>query len=316
MKALVTGGAGFIGSHTVKALLRLGHQVTVIDDLSTGCEEYLPSGCVFVQGDVRDRALLTRTARDQNAVIHLAAYVSLPDSFEHPEECLDINVGGTANVMEAACQAGVSTVVLASSSAVYAGGPPDPKHEKEKPQPGSPYAESKLQAEGILRRYKARGRVHGVALRYFNVYGPYQSADSDYAAVIPIFVERALAGQTLVVCGDGRQTRDFVYVEDVAMANIAALSHHGCGPYNIGTGQGSSILALGRLIIQLTGSRSDLKFAPSRPGDVPACTADIRRARDELGWSPTTSLSSGLAETIGWWEQQRSKHPDLRPGVA
>ncbi len=304
MRVLVTGGAGFIGGHTAAGLVRLGHQVTVLDNLSTGHRENVPAGCVLVEGDVRDHELVERCVQGQDAVIHLAAFLSVPDSFSGATECFEVNVHGTLNVVEAVAAGGKGRVVFASSSAVYAEAPDVPKAETICPEPASPYAVSKLEGEHVLEWYRKRRGLEYVGFRYFNVYGPRQAADSDYAAVIPKFIERCLRNETLTIYGDGRQTRDFVYVADVVEANVLAALGSGSGVYNVGTGSAIAILSLAEVIIEMSGSKSSYGFAPRPPGDILSSTADIKRIVVDLGWEPRWTLSHGLRDTIQWWRKQ------------
>jgi len=301
MRVLVTGGAGFIGGHTAAGLLRLGYDVTVLDNLSTGDRENVPSGCDFVQGDVRDHALVERCVRGQDAVIHLAAFTSVPESFARAEECFEVNVHGTLNVLEAITASGKGRVVFASSSAVYSEKPDTPKAEAMCPEPASPYAVSKLEGEHLLEWYHRRCGLSYVAFRYFNVYGPRQAADSDYAAVIPKFIERSLRNETLTIYGDGRQTRDFVFIEDVVAANVLAVQDVRPGIYNVGTGAATLILSLAERIIGLARSMSAYTFAPRPPGDILSSTADITRITRDLAWSPKWTLNQGLEHTLEWW---------------
>lgn len=301
MRVLVTGGAGFIGSHTAAGFSEDGHAVTVLDNLSSGEKGNLPPGCAFVQGDVRDYDLVEHQVRGHDIVIHLAAFTSVPESFERHAECFEVNVEGTLNVLEAAATQKVAKVVFASSSAVYAEEPNVPKTETMCPEPASPYAVSKLEGEHLLAWYHRRRGAQHVALRYFNVYGPRQDPNSDYAAVVPKFINRALAGTDLTIYGDGQQTRDFVYVDDVVRANILAAWAAASGVFNVGTGIATPVLALAHEIIALTGSRSSYCFGPRPPGDVLFSTADIQRISRGFGWMPRFSLHEGLSETLKWY---------------
>ena len=300
MKILVTGGAGFIGSHTVDALLRTGHSVTVLDDLSTGNAENLPSGVSFIRGSILDDAALCSAVAGQDGIVHLAAFTSVPDSFGDHDRCFETNGEGTFRVLDAAVVAEVDRVVFASSSAVYAEEPRVPKSEQECPDPASPYAVSKLEGEHLLARYHRRHGIRYVALRYFNVYGPRQRVDSDYAAVIPIFVQRGIEGLPCTVCGDGMQTRDFVHVSDVARANVSAIESDARGVFNVGTGKGTSILTLAKAIARLTGSFAGCRFEDRRPGDVLSSEADVSRVVKHLRWQPQISLEQGLEMTTEW----------------
>lgn len=306
MRVLVTGGAGFIGGHTAAGLVRLGHQVTVLDNLSTGHRENVPAGCVLVEGDVRDHELVERCVQGQDAVIHLAAFLSVPDSFSGATECFEVNVHGTLNVVEAVAAGGKGRVVFASSSAVYAEAPDVPKAETICPEPASPYAVSKLEGEHVLEWYWKRRGLEYVAFRYFNVYGPRQEADSDYAAVIPKFIERSLRGEALTIYGDGRQTRDFVFIQEVVAANVLAVQGAGQGIYNVGTGIATPILSLAECIIDLARSTSAYMFAPRPPGDILSSTADVGQIAKDLGWNPEWTLPQGLQETIRWWRNRQN----------
>jgi len=300
VKVLVTGGAGFIGSHTVDALLAAGHQVTVLDDLSSGEQANVPPAVHFVRGDICDRALVDKAVTGHDVVTHFAAYTSVPGSFEQPERCFAVNVHGTLNILEAAVKHRVGRIVFASSSAVYAELPDLPKKEADCPGPSSPYAVSKLEVEHLLEWYRQQYGLSYMALRYFNVYGPRQSASSDYASVIPAFVKAASAGQPLTIFGDGSQTRDFVYVADVAKANAMAAAGKGSGVLNIGTGIPCAISELARHILSLRPSKSAIRYAEKRQGDVASCTADTKLARRLLGWRASWELQDGLIAASDW----------------
>ncbi len=304
MNVLVTGGAGFIGSHVVDALLVEKHRVTVLDNFSSGKKENVAARCLPVEGDVRDPDVVDHCMRGQNVAFHLAAFSSVPQSVEDPETCIETNVTGTRHVLESACRAGASRIVFASTSAVYPGFPDTPKDEAEAPEPKSPYAESKLEGEKLLRWFYERNGLGYVSFRYFNVYGPRQDVESEYAAVIPLFILRSLAGATLIIDGDGRQSRDFVYVGDVVRANLRAMETTACGVFNVGTGWAVSVVELADRIVRRIGSRSGLRFGPSRRGDVRSSTADIRSISSTLGWSPEWSLDDGLTATIDWFRSQ------------
>lgn len=299
MNILLTGGAGFIGSYLAAALLDAGHRVTVLDDLSTGRREQIPRGCQFLQGDIRDAALVARSMEGQEVLIHHAGFTSVPESFEQPEECISVNVFGTLTLLEAAVTAGVRRVLFASSSAVYADNGDPIKSEAEVPLPGSPYGISKLEGEHLLEWFRIRKGLTYVAFRYFNAYGPRQDPASPYAAVIPVFLDWALRGEPLVLHGGGEQTRDFVFIKDVVAASLVALATDCSGVYNVGTGEATSIRDLAKAILTHTGSSSGTILGPPRLGDAQACTADIRRIVADLGWRPRYTLSEGLLQTIG-----------------
>jgi UDP-glucose 4-epimerase len=308
--ALVTGGAGFIGSHVGRRFAREGYAVRVLDDLSTGSRANCDSGWALLEADVRDAHAVREATAGVDVAVHLAAFVSVPESFERRSECFATNVDGTRNALEACARHGVPKLVFASTCAVYAELPAVPKAESEPPRPGSPYAASKLEGERLLGEYAGRG-IASTALRFFNVYGPRQPRGSAYAAAVPIFMERGLRGEAIEIYGDGRQTRDFVFVADVAEAVLCAAQASRGGVYNVGTGHAIEILALADAIVGLTGSRAPHRFAPPRPGDVRASTADVTGIAEALGWSPTCSLDAGLRRTLDWYRDalRRSAAP-------
>jgi UDP-glucose 4-epimerase len=303
MKALVTGGAGFIGSHLVDRLVGDGHRVVVLDNLATGRLENLAASrdrIEWIEGDLRDRAAVERAVRGVEVVFHLAALAAVARSVESPREVTEANVGGTVNVLAAAKDAKARRVVFASSSSVYGDTPELPKHEGMPLSPRSPYAASKAAGEAYLSGFQASYGLETAALRFFNVYGPRQRADSLYAAVVPRFVEAAIAGRPAVVYGDGLQTRDFTFVADVvdAVLRAASLPRAVEGPMNVGGGQRVSILDLARAIARVTGFSAPPRHEPARVGDVRDSLADIRRARERLGWEPGTSLADGVARVV------------------
>ena len=307
MKALVTGGAGFIGGHLVELLSAQGHQVTVIDNLSTGYRHNLAEGIEFVQADVRDQKKVGEGIKGQDVLFHLGAFVSLPESFEKPEECHSVNVEGTRCLLEAAVAAGLSKVVFSSTSALYPELPNEPRVEDSPLEPLSPYAASKFEGEKLLDEFFRNRDLSYVALRYFNVFGPRQRADSAYAAVIPIFICRALDDQSLTLYGDGCQTRDFIYVKDVARANLRAAQAKQSGIYNVGSGLPKCILDLADQICTLLGRSPQHGFAPRRPGDLLSSTAAIGRIQQDLGWQPEFTFDEGLQQTIEWWKSADKK---------
>ena len=294
-EVLVTGGAGFIGSHVVDRLVATGYGVRVLDDLSAGSLAnigvHLRGGAVrFVKGDVRDVDAVRSCVEGVDAVLHLAAVVSVPLSVEKPEFTRSVNVEGTRVVLEAAAQAGVERVVYASSCAVYGEPACLPVDEGHPTCPVSPYAWSKLQAERVCGGFQRR--LSCTVLRLFNVYGPRQG-DGDYAGVITRFISRARRGEALVVYGDGAQTRDFVSVFDVAEAFLLALQGE-AGVFNVGSGVPTTVNALAQLVLDLTGARVGLAYAAPRAGDIRHSYADISRARQRLGFQPRVSLREGL----------------------
>ena len=302
-RVLVTGGAGFIGSHLVEKLLSQGVAVTVLDNFETGYREYLPSAVRLIEADVVDPDAVEQSVVGSEIIFHLAAFASVPESYERPERCFAVNTLGLLHLLRSAVRHRVRKFVFSSSSAVYSDEGERRKLEQEMPQPASPYAVTKLGGEQLLEIHAHMSGLSYVALRYFNVFGPRQSPDSDYAAVIPAFIRRALDGEDLIIYGDGSQTRDFVYVDDVVRANLEAL-HSDKGIYNIGLGTSLSILELAQRVLELSGARSGITFAPPRPGDVHYSGADVSRARCELGWTARCSIERGLSETISWFRTQ------------
>jgi UDP-glucose 4-epimerase len=300
---LVTGGAGFIGSHLVEALVAEGHTVTVLDNLSTGSLENLAAvsdRVKFVQGDVRDETAVQQAAAGVELIFHLAAMVSVPQSMADPVEAEVINTVGTLNVLQAARAAGSRRMVLSSTCAVYGDEPTLPKKELMIPQPNSPYAISKLAAElycGLF--YEAFG-LETVVLRYFNVFGPRQDPSSPYSGVVSIFVNRLSRGQQPAIFGDGEQTRDFVYVGDVVRANLlAALTPAAARQtFNIGTGRPVSINRLFRALSRILNQPIEPDYQPPRQGDIIHSYGDAARAGSTLNWTAQVSLEEGLERLV------------------
>jgi UDP-glucose 4-epimerase len=307
MRTTVTGGAGFIGSNLVDALLERGDEVTVIDDLSTGrtanLGPALERGAEMVEADIRDAALVAELleARRPEVVFHLAAQIDVRRSVAEPDFDASINVGGTANVLEAARRAGSRRFVNASTGgAIYGEGAGKdlPLAENAPVEPISPYGQSKFAAEGYVALY---GRLHGtsgISLRLGNVYGPRQDPLGE-AGVVAIFCGRLRAGEPPLVFGDGRQTRDYIYVGDVVAAMLAAADSQAAGAYNVGTGRETSVLDLVDRLRRLAGADGfEPEFAPARSGEVDRISIDPARASTELGWSPATGVDEGLRRTL------------------
>jgi len=294
MKFLVTGGAGFIGSHLACRLSPLG-EVIVLDDLTSGRESNLQGiPCRRIRGSILDSAKLNEALQGVSHVFHLAAMVSVPKSVQQPALCHNINVEGTRRVLESAAAAGVKRLVLASSCAVYGNEPTLPKTEDLPPTPLSPYALSKWEGEKLC----ASASLPAVALRFFNVYGPRQDPQGPYAAAVPKFLEAAAAGTPLTLHGDGLQTRDFVFVEDVTAALLHVATHSPCqGVYNVASGHSVSILELAQTILAVTGSKSSLQTAPARAADVRHSSASIQRL-SATGWQPKFTLATGLKKIL------------------
>jgi len=304
---LVTGGAGFIGSHIVRALVETGHAVRVLDNLSTGRRENLDGVEVeFVEGDICNDDDVDRAVIGVRAIVHQAAMISVPKSIEQPWQSHAINVDGTLRLLEAARRAGVRRFVLASSAAIYGDEPSLPKSETSPQQPQSPYAIHKLIGEQYLRLYHELYGLDTVCLRYFNVFGPRQDPTSPYAAVIPLFIRAMAAGERPTVFGDGEQTRDFVFIDDVVRANLAALSvpEPAGRVVNVAGGRSISLLDLLRELEAVFDRRADPVFAAPRPGDVRHSVAAIDAAVALLGYRPQTGLREGLAATVAWMTGQ------------
>lgn len=305
--ALVTGGAGFIGSHLVDALLEADCRVTVIDNLSTGRLENLASAgdrVTFIRGDIRDERLVLDAAKGCEVIFHQAAVVSVPLTVEDPIGSAEVNDLGTLKVLEAARRVGSRRVVLASSSAVYGDDPALPKNEKLPVKPLSPYAVQKLTGEYNARLYNDLYDLETVSLRYFNVYGPRQDPSSPYSGVISIFMEKASRGQAPVIYGDGSQFRDFVFVRDVVAANLRSADVSGVGGrfFNVGTGRQVSINRVWEMVQHLSGLSSRPEYGPPRIGDIRESVADIGLATSCLGFDPAWDFKEGLEKTFTWFQ--------------
>ena len=310
---LVTGGAGFIGSHLVDALLARGERVRVLDNFSTGLRENLRQSVALeiLEGDIRDLDACRRAAAGCSGVYHQAALGSVPRSVSDPRTTHDVNATGTLNVFLAARDAGIRRVVYASSSSVYGSDAALPKREERVGEPLSPYAASKRAGELIAAAFARCYGMTLVGLRYFNVYGPRQDPDSPYAAVIPLFFKAALSGQAATIHGDGEQTRDFTFVSDVVDANLAAMEHGGAGDpapvFNVGAGTRTSINQLWETITEIAGRRLKALHGPPRPGDVRDSLADISRARAALGYRPRFGIREGLAASADFYRSSATR---------
>jgi UDP-glucose 4-epimerase len=310
-KVCVTGTAGFIGGHLAELLLEQGHEVVGLDDFSSGKRDtagLLSSrpGFRLIEGSVADPRTVNRAVAGAKWVFHLAAIPSVPVSMKEPERTNAVNVGGTLNVLQAALRSNVDRVVLACSCAAYGDGPEQPKHEALLPRPISPYAAQKVAAELYAQTYTRAYGLPCVALRFFNVYGPRQDPNSEYAAAIPRFVTRLLSGHRPIVFGDGLQTRDFVHVKDVVRANLlAAVAPDAPGEIiNVASGKSASLLELIALIRDAIGPAAAHllpEHQPPRAGDVRASSAEIAKARELLGYEPQVTLADGLADLVKWW---------------
>jgi len=313
MRFLVTGGAGFIGSHLVEALVKRGEQVTVLDDFSSGQRHHLAS-CLdritLIEGDVRDVATVQRTVRGVRFILHQAALRSVPKSLRYPAEYHAVNVSGTLNVLLAAREAKVQRVVCASSSSIYGETEHLPQREDQAVRPLSPYALTKWMGEQYCQLFSRVYGVETVALRYFNVFGPRQSLENEYAVVIPRFITSLLQGQPPPVHGDGLQSRDFTYIENVVAANLLACEAPGANGHviNVACGEHYTVLALLQELQQILHKPIAPTHTPPRPGDVRHTWADLTRAQQLLGYQPTVNLVEGLRRTATWFAQHTPSH--------
>jgi nucleoside-diphosphate-sugar epimerase len=311
MHYLVTGAAGFIGSHVVEFLMSSGHTVTALDDLSTGKRENIARWMRridFIEGSVLDPAICARAVRGVDYVFHEAALASVPRSISDPEATHAANATGTLNVLIAARDAGVKRVVYAASSSAYGDTLELPKHERMASLPLSPYAVSKLAGETYMRAFHASYGLETISLRYFNIFGPRQDPESQYAAVIPKFVTSALENRAPTIFGDGEQTRDFTFVDNVVRANMLACeaSREACGGvYNVGCGKRVSLNDLWHCIKEHTGTSVEPEYQSFRAGDVRDSLASLDAIRDTLGYSPVVDLEEGLRRTIESFVAQR-----------
>jgi UDP-glucose 4-epimerase len=313
-KALVTGGAGFIGSHLVEELLSEGCQVTVIDDLSTGRLSnlsHIKDRITFYKADICDQEALGKAAEDCDIIFHLAAVVSVPKTVDNPVDSAMVNEMGMIFVLEAARQNNVKRVIFASSSAVYGDAPVLPKHESMNPKPQSPYAVQKLSGEFYARLYYDLYGVETVSLRYFNVYGPRQDPSSPYSGVISIFMTRASSKKAPIIYGNGNQYRDFIFVKDVVRFNLlAADTEQANGKiFNVGTGRFIRINSLWEMISKLAGNNTQPVYKPPMSGDILESVADIDRAKKDLGFEPEYSFEKGLKETFEYYLTTNEHEP-------
>lgn len=303
-KVLITGGAGFIGSHIAQFWSERGAQVIVLDNLRSGYRNNLNGlkNVTFVEGSITDKNLVIKVSEGCDYCHHLAAMISVPESVLNPYECVGINIIGLLNVLEAAKINGLKKVVHSSSAAVYGDNPESPKQINMRPSPKSPYGITKLDGEYYLQMYSENFGLSAISLRYFNVFGPRQDPKSQYAAAIPIFVASALKNEEIIIYGDGEQTRDFVFVKDVVQANyLAATLEQINGVFNIGNGYSISINKLVELVLQLTDSKSKIIYKDERPGDIKHSLASITESENILNFTPKYDLQDGLKATINYF---------------
>ncbi len=306
MKALVTGGAGFIGSHIVDELLARKCEVRVLDDFSAGRMPNLPEGGVeLVRGSITDRETLEKAVDGIDVIFHEAAQVSVARSMEHPKETWEINIRGTKLLLNAAVKAGVKKVVFASSAAVYGNAIP-PLVESKDPKPVSPYGDSKRMGELLMKEYAAKEHIGTVSLRYFNVYGPRQDPKSGYSGVITRFIDCMSRGERPVIYGSGMQTRDFVFVRDVVRANMLAMEAQKSNgsAYNIATGSGITVNELVKALNSVMGTDLEPVFEAERPGDIKYSLADVTLAKKRLEFVARTPLQEGLEQTVAWYTKK------------
>jgi nucleoside-diphosphate-sugar epimerase len=310
-KVLVTGGAGFIGSHLVDRLLAEGFEVTVLDNFWSGKMENI-SNCLnanalkLVRGDIRDIALVKKVVKDVDMVFHEAALVDVALSVKNPLLFNDVNVVGTLNLLKASVDSGVKRFVFPSSAAIYGDSEPTKKKENMLPAPISPYGASKVAAENYVHVFSNLYGLQTVSLRCFNVYGPRQSFASSYAGVIAAFISRLLKGKPPIIHGDGKQSRDFVHVDDVVSANLLALKSKNAvgGVFNIASGTAFSVCELAKILQRITNTeRLKPVFTEQREGDIRNCLGDISKAGEVLGFCPKIGLEDGLSRLVGWHQQ-------------
>jgi UDP-glucose 4-epimerase len=314
MQVLVTGGAGFIGSHLVEELVGAGHRVRVMDDFATGRRDnlhHLTEHIELIENTILDPDALRRAMVEVELVFHQAAIPSVPRSVRNPLISNDVNVTGTLNVLIAARDAGVRRLVYAASSSAYGATPGDARVETMRTQPMSPYAVAKLAGEHYCQVFARIYGLETVCLRYFNVFGPRQDPNSEYAAVIPRFITALLEGHPLTIYGDGTQSRDFTYVGNVVAANLLAMTAQGVSGevFNIGCGQQTSLNELARQLGQIAAVAPHIAYVPARTGDVLHSLADISKAQSLLGYQPTVSVLSGLRKTWESLARQRTQPP-------
>ena len=317
MRVLVTGGAGFIGSNLADAFLAEGHEVRVLDDLSTGFAENVPAAAELIEGGAADRETVVKAVDGAEVVIHLAAHRAVLRSVEDPLATDTANTHGTLTVLKSALDAGVRRVVYASSSSVYGLDPPMPTPETSPARPLSPYGVSKLAGEHYTRVFAELYGLETLSFRYFNVFGPRQRPDSAYAAVIPLFIQALRDGEPPVVHGDGRQSRAFTFIDDVVAANLAAAAARpsACAGqvYNIASDESHSLLELLEVLGAILGVSPAPRHVDARTGDIRNSRADIAAARAGLGYEPKVGFEEGLRRAVAWFEEREGARPPVVP---
>ena len=311
MRVLVTGGAGFIGSNLADAFLDQGHEVRILDDLSTGFAENVPVAAELIEGSISDRDVVVKAVDGMELVVHLAAHRAVLRSVEDPLATDTANTHGTLTVLKSALDAGVRRVIYASSSSVYGLDPPMPTPETALPRPLSPYGVTKLAGEHYVRVFAELYRMETVSFRYFNVFGPRQRPDSAYAAVIPLFVQALRDGAQPVVHGDGGQSRAFTYIDDVVAANMAAATAPAgaCAGrvYNIANERSHSLLELLEILGRLLGVQPEPQHVDPRPGDIRSSRADVSAARAGLGFEARVDFEEGLQRAVEWFKRREAQ---------
>ena len=309
---VVTGGAGFIGSHLCRALLRQGRKVRILDNFSTGTrgnlaqiQKQYPDQCEVYQQDIRELSELKKLFKEVGTVYHQAAITSVQKSVKDPLDCNSVNVEGTLKVLVAARDAGVQKVIFASSTSVYGDSERLPKREEMKPEPISPYAVTKYVGELYCKIFSEIHHLPTLTLRYFNVFGPNQDPQSEYAAVVPRFISRTLARESPIIYGDGEQSRDFIFVEDVVAANLLAAASDVQGSHlNVACGQAFTVNEVARMINEILGLDLEPIYQSARLGEVRRSQADISQASKLIGFKPKCSLRSGLSQTVEWFQKK------------
>jgi UDP-glucose 4-epimerase len=305
MTILVTGGAGFIGSHVADALLERGHTVDIVDDLSTGRRANVPEAATFYEHDIRSEAAADLVAdRGYEVIVHHAAQMDVRASVADPAFDADVNIRGFLNLMEAGRENGLEKVIFASTGGAIYGEPEYTPQDEEHPlRPVSPYGIAKLATEKYLHYYRVEHDIDSVSLRYANIYGPRQNAGGE-AGVVAIFSKEMLTGGQPVINGSGEQTRDYVYVGDVVKANLAALDYTGSGVFNVGTGRETSVNELFRMIRSEAGADVEETHGPAQPGEQQRSVLGYERSERELGWTPEVAIEEGLKRTVAWFDEQ------------